>query len=58
MRFYSGDKPGQTPGLVPMAGHFNWWEGGAMFGQVSSNLSIERCITANCYITADDRVLV
>jgi hypothetical protein len=35
MKFYDGDKPGQTPGLVAAAGAFQWWEAGAMFGQVS-----------------------
>jgi hypothetical protein len=39
MKYYDGDKPGGTPGLLPAAGEFNWWEGGALFGQVSSRLS-------------------
>jgi hypothetical protein len=47
MGFYTGDRPGQTPGLVPMAGDFNWWEGGAMFGQVSLKSSVEFSNIAN-----------
>ncbi|KAF2398931.1 glycosyl hydrolase family 76 protein [Trichodelitschia bisporula] len=34
MRYYDGDKPGSTPGLLPAAGEFNWWEAGALFGQM------------------------
>ena len=34
MKFYDGEKPGATPGLLPIAGAFNWWEAGALFGQV------------------------
>ncbi|ORY67662.1 family 76 glycoside hydrolase, partial [Pseudomassariella vexata] len=30
MSFYTGDKPGQTPGLLPQP--YYWWEGGAFFG--------------------------
>lgn len=33
MKFYSGNQPGGTPGLLP--GDSNWWEAGALFGQVS-----------------------
>ncbi|KAF2668905.1 mannan endo-1,6-alpha-mannosidase DCW1 precursor [Microthyrium microscopicum] len=32
MTFYSGDKPGGTPGLLP--GPYFWWEAGAMFGSL------------------------
>lgn len=34
MAFYDGDKPGGTPGMLTAVGEFNWWEAGAMFGQV------------------------
>lgn len=33
MKYYNGDQPGKTPGLLP--GEFSWWEAGALFGQVS-----------------------
>ena len=32
MTFYSGNLPGNTPGLLP--GPYYWWEAGAMFGQL------------------------
>jgi len=36
MAFYDGDKPGGIPGQLPAsaAGDYNWWEAGALFGQV------------------------
>ena len=46
MKFYDGDKPGSTPGLLPVAGAFNWWEAGALFGQVRSVLTFD-CECAN-----------
>jgi len=65
MKFYPGDKPGQTPGLVPATGDFQWWESGAMFGQVSRRVDGETNQHANVichlqmveywYYTADDR---
>jgi hypothetical protein len=35
MKYYKGNEPGQTPGLIP--GDYNWWEAGAMFGEVGSH---------------------
>jgi mannan endo-1,6-alpha-mannosidase len=32
MKYYHGNEPGGTPGLLP--GDFNWWEAGALFGQM------------------------
>jgi hypothetical protein len=35
MKYYDGNKPGGTPGMITSIGEFNWWEAGALFGQVS-----------------------
>ncbi|SPN97489.1 probable DFG5 protein [Cephalotrichum gorgonifer] len=35
MAFYSGDQPGQTPGILPgppPAGDYYWWQAGALWG--------------------------
>lgn len=32
MTYYTGNQPGQTPGMLP--GPYYWWEAGAMFGQL------------------------
>jgi hypothetical protein len=34
MKYYDGNKPGGTPGMIASIGDFNWWEAGALFGQV------------------------
>lgn len=34
MKYYDGNKPGGTPGMITSMGDFNWWEAGALFGQV------------------------
>jgi mannan endo-1,6-alpha-mannosidase len=41
MAYYNGDKPGAIPGLLPPSavGSYNWWEAGALWGQVSYSLS-------------------
>lgn len=36
MKYYDGHKPGGTPGMITSMGDFNWWEAGALFGQVRS----------------------
>lgn len=36
MKYYDGHKPGGTPGMISSMGDFNWWEAGALFGQVRS----------------------
>ena len=37
MAFYDGDRPGGIPGLLPPSaiGNYNWWQSGALWGQVS-----------------------
>jgi hypothetical protein len=46
MKYYDGNQPGKTPGLLP--GDFNWWEAGALFGQVSKDLQTGKdCINPN-----------
>jgi hypothetical protein len=37
MKYYDGNKPGGTPGMIMSIGEFNWWEAGALFGQVSAS---------------------
>jgi hypothetical protein len=34
MKYYDGNKPGGTPGMITTIGEFNWWEAGGLFGQV------------------------
>jgi len=34
MKYYDGNKLGGTPGMITSMGDFNWWEAGALFGQV------------------------
>jgi hypothetical protein len=40
MAFYDGNKPGGVPGLLPATsvGSYNWWEAGALWGQVRKKL--------------------
>jgi hypothetical protein len=57
MKYYDGNKPGGTPGMITSIGEFNWWEAGALFGQVSPLLFLEHlCVSLT--IPIDGGILV